>query len=72
MAEGKPKTHVIVTRVTPVREGGRIIVHAYGPYAQGYANEQRQKMLREADKLGYRNRLEVSVCKMLDPEMVYG
>lgn len=62
------KTHVVVTRVTPVREGGRTIVHTYGLHTHNRALEIRRRMMSEALAIGYRERLEVSACKMLDPK----
>lgn len=57
--------YVVVTRVTPVREGGRIIVHTYGLYTKSQAQVVRQKFLTEARQLRYADRLEVNACKVL-------
>lgn len=68
----KPKDHVVVTRAAPVKEGGRVIVHTYGPFTKDMANHHRKKILMDAEQLGYAWRLEVSACRMLDPELASG
>lgn len=57
--------YFVVTRVTPIREGGRIVVHVYGPYTQSRGQGLKKTWLREAKELGYADRLEVNVCKAL-------
>lgn len=57
--------YVVVTRVTPIREGGRIVVHTYGPFTLSAGQHQKAKFLKEAKELGYAERLEVNCCKML-------
>lgn len=57
--------YVVVTRVTPVRAGGRIIVHTYGPYTKSKGQAVKARFLREAQELGYASRLEVNCCKLL-------
>lgn len=71
-APSAEKTHVVVTRAAPVREGGRVITHVYGPYTKNQVIDIRRKMLKNAEELGYRNRIEVTACRMLDPEMANG
>lgn len=57
----------VVTRVTPVREGGRIIVHAYGPYSRNDAASVSRMLKNDAVREGYANRSEVSTCKLQEP-----
>jgi hypothetical protein len=68
----KPKDYVLVTRVTPIREGGKAITHAYGPYTKDQAVYNKTKTIADARRIGYLNRITVSVCKMLDPELANG
>jgi hypothetical protein len=58
----------VVTRVTPVREGGRILVHTYGPYDRRKAQNVSQRMKRDAVREGYADRIEISVCTLLDSD----
>lgn len=58
----------VVTRVTPVREGGRIIVHTYGPYDRNKASRIARQLKASAIMEGYANRCEVSTCTLLDPD----
>jgi hypothetical protein len=58
--------YTVVTRVTPVREGGRTIVHAYGPYTKDKAKRIQQDLKMDAVLGGYSNRSEVSCCKLID------
>lgn len=60
------KQYAVVTRVTPVREGGRTVVHTYGPYTKSRAQGEAQKIKRDAMREGYAHRAEVSVCTLLD------
>jgi hypothetical protein len=63
------KQYAVVTRVTPVREGGRIIVHTYGPYSRKKAGAVSAQLKRDAIREGYAHRSEVSMCTLLsDPE----
>lgn len=62
------KQYAVVTRVTPVRDGGRIIVHAYGPYSKPRAQSIAQRMKATAVREGYAYRSEISVCTLLDGE----
>jgi hypothetical protein len=56
----------VVTRVTPVREGGRIIVHAYGPYSRNDAASVARVLKNDAVRQGFADRSEVSTCKLQD------
>jgi hypothetical protein len=58
--------YVVMTRVTPVRAGGRIIVHTYGPYTKSKAQSVKAEFLRAARELKYADRLEVNACKVLE------
>jgi hypothetical protein len=62
------KQYTVVTRVTPVREGGRTIVVAYGPYSRNRAGSVSAMFKRQAVLEGYADRSEVSICTLLgDP-----
>jgi hypothetical protein len=60
------KEYTVVTRVKPVREGGRIMVHAYGPYTKDVAKRVQRQLKFDAVKGNYSNRSEVSCCKLID------
>lgn len=63
---GEDKQYAVVTRVTPVREGGRIIVHTYGPHDLNKAKGIQRRLKAEAIADGYANRVEISVCTLQD------
>ncbi len=65
MPDEDDKQYAVVTRVTPVREGGRIIVHAYGPYNRNEAHRISASLKRDAMREGYAHRSEVSICTSL-------
>jgi hypothetical protein len=58
--------YVVVTRATPVREGGRTIVHVYRAGSASQAAAMRRDFKEQAREENYSNRLEVSVCKVLE------
>lgn len=61
--------YVVTTRVLPVRENGRVIRHAYGPYSHLDALSAKNEIRQDARQQGYVNRLEVSVLKLVqEPE----
>jgi hypothetical protein len=62
------KQYAVVTRVTPVREGGRTIVHTYGPYDRNKAGAVSRRMKADALREGYANRSEISICTLLSLE----
>lgn len=64
LAEGRQ--FVVVTRVSPVRERGRIMVHAYGPYDRNQAQSVSRRIKRDAVRNGYAARIEVSVCTLIN------
>jgi hypothetical protein len=66
MAKEKLKEYTVVSRVTPVREGGRIMVHAYGPYTKDIAIRVQRELKLNAVNGRYSNRSEVSCCKLID------
>lgn len=62
------KQYAVVTRVKPVREGGRIIVHTYGPYSKGVASRVSQRMKRRAARDGWSHRAEISICTLINKD----
>jgi hypothetical protein len=61
--------YVVTTRVLPVRENGKIIRHAYGPYPKLEALGVKREIRADARLLGYVGRLEVNVLKLVqEPE----
>jgi hypothetical protein len=47
-------------------KSGKIIVHTYGPYSEIRAKKVRRGMKANARAIGYR--IEVNICKLIDPE----
>jgi hypothetical protein len=58
---GSKPSHVVVTHWTA--PGGRVVVHAYGPWSLAACTAERQRLLSRPEAEG---RLTVHVCKMLD------
>lgn len=56
--------HVVVTIFTA--EDGKKVVHTYGPFTEGQANYQRNRMLEVGT--GAKGKLEAYATKILDPE----
>jgi len=60
------KQYAVVTRVTPVRLGGRIMVHAYGPYTKNEAASISRELKRDLIREGLAHRSEVSICTLMN------
>jgi hypothetical protein len=67
MGDEPEKQYVVVRRVTPVRERGRIQVRTFGPFDKNRAMNVRDRMARRAVFEMWANRAEISVCT-LNPE----
>ena len=65
MNDPSAKDHVVVTRARMPRSQ-RTITHAYGPYTKNKAKSVKSNIKREAIRLG--QEIEVSCCRILDPE----
>jgi len=62
----EPKEYTVVTRYAPVKMDGRPIVHTYGPYTKSKAKSIRANMRAESVQGGWVDRLEISVCHLID------
>lgn len=63
------RDRVVVTRYLAVG-GVRPTVHVYGLFTIGAARVVRERMWTDAGRDGYRGRLEVSICRILDETSV--
>lgn len=58
------ESFVVVRRVTPVREKGRIQVRTFGPYDRNEATRVSDRLKRKAVTEMWASRAEISICRL--------
>lgn len=58
------KQFAVVTRMAPVKMGGRIKVRTYGPFDRKTAMSTAQRLKRKASSTGIASLIEISCCTL--------